>query len=143
MWNLLQNKSLILFLCLSILILFMGSPSCSGRQVISSDSIYNKMKDIRLRINRDRSYLKKLPEQKIGRSGYFYIINTEGKIVSHPQKYLIDKNFGNNPFVRQIIEKKSGCYRYKTENFTQLIFYEMLNEHEILCLSIMAGDLSE
>ena len=51
----------------------------------------------------------------IGSEGYGFILDSEGRILSHPVASQVGKNIGDLPFVRTAIEKKQGIVRYVWE----------------------------
>lgn len=70
------------------------------------------------------SQLVKMKEElkniKIGDTGYAYVLNRDGRLVVHPMlegKTIIDtKDVNGRPFIKEILEKKSGWIRYPWKN---------------------------
>jgi len=62
---------------------------------------------------------------KIGKAGFFYILNSDGYVVAHPDK---DKRFklklNEYAFGQEIIEKKSGVIAYDWEGKTRFAAFE-------------------
>ncbi|MBI9101447.1 MAG: EAL domain-containing protein [Spirochaetales bacterium] len=54
--------------------------------------------------------------RKIGESGYFYVINSEGTVIIHPEEELIGRNFSEFEHVKVQIKNKSGYLEYEWQN---------------------------
>ncbi|MDF1879806.1 Cache 3/Cache 2 fusion domain-containing protein [Sulfurimonas sp. MAG313] len=64
------------------------------------------------------SFTRFLQEMKIGKSGYVYLIDSSGKLISHPTK--TGKNLGHTSYGRHIINDKSGgTYEYTSSTSGQ------------------------
>lgn len=79
--------------------------------------------------------------KSLGKSGFYYLIDTEGIILCHPQGFLEGRSYGTNPFIKEMIEKKTGCYRYPLGETWFSIYYLPLTDNVILCLSIMTAEI--
>ncbi len=53
---------------------------------------------------------------KVGKSGYIYVLNSQGELVDHPEKSLVETNISSNDFVRQQLEDKNGFISYEWQN---------------------------
>ncbi len=114
---------------------------CATVRPVTPDGIKSEMDSIKREIARDRSYMQKLKTMKVGATGFFYVVDTNGTVVFHPQSTLIGVSFKNNWFMQGVIAGKSGCLTYRLGLRMYVILYEPLNASEILCLSILAGDM--
>jgi len=54
--------------------------------------------------------------RKIGETGYFYVIDSKGTVLIHPEEELVGKNFSEFDFVKQQIRDKSGYLQYEWQN---------------------------
>jgi len=63
---------------------------------------------------------EKIKNKQVGKTGYIYCIDRNGTLKIHPQsegRNIIDaKDSNGNPFIREMIEKKSGWIRYPWQN---------------------------
>lgn len=62
----------------------------------------------------------KIKNKRVGKTGYIYCIDRKGFLTLHPEsegKNIIDaKDSNGHPFIREMIEKKSGWIRYPWQN---------------------------
>jgi len=114
--------------------------SCAGYNKINSSIVKNRMLYQKEKIGKNRQNISKLKNQRIGSSGFYYIVDLNGLVVYHPEGFLIGSNFKKYWFVDKIIKEKMGCFRYFFGRIEHLIFFEPLNDREILCMSILASD---
>jgi methyl-accepting chemotaxis protein len=54
--------------------------------------------------------------QKVGNSGYIYILDSEGNIMYHPQKELLGKNVSDTEVSETILNNTEGSFTYKEKN---------------------------
>jgi methyl-accepting chemotaxis protein len=57
-----------------------------------------------------------LLSQKIGDTGYIYVVDSTGTLKVHPKKELVNKNISNYEFVQQQMKRKSGYLEYDWKN---------------------------
>lgn len=66
------------------------------------------------------SLKEKIKNKRVGKTGYIYCIDRKGVLRIHPEaegRNIIDaKDSDGNPFIREMIEKKSGWIRYPWQN---------------------------
>ena len=124
--------------CLLALALVSG---CATAVIITGDSINAQMASIKNEINLNRESINKLKNTRVGATGFFYVIDTDGSVVFHPQSAIIGSSFKNHWFINKILEEKTGCLTYQLGNRTHVIFFDQLNDSEMLCLSIVSDDL--
>jgi len=77
----------------------------------------------------------------MGRSGYFYIIGTDGRIRYHPQRALIGLSFMENRFVKRLIESREGCIEQNIEGRYRIIKFKMIDTARILCFSVSSDEV--
>ncbi|WP_281184216.1 Cache 3/Cache 2 fusion domain-containing protein, partial [Trichlorobacter lovleyi] len=62
----------------------------------------------------------KIKNKRVGKTGYIYCIDRSGTLKIHPEaegRNIIDaKDSDGNPFIREMVENKSGWIRYPWEN---------------------------
>ncbi len=127
------------FFLLAAAILFSG---CSSSEIIDSGRIIRDLKSARTSISRDRNYLNYLNERKAGKSGFYYVIDRGGVVVHHPVASLVGTSFRKFEFTEAILKNTSGCLKYIFGSMSHLIFFESLNESEIICLSIPGDEVT-
>lgn len=82
-----------------------------------------------------------LRSRRVGKSGYYYVVDADGRVVMHPSAMLEGRNFGSLWFMQQVLARRQGCLRYRLGDRTYAIFFVPLGEREILCLSVLADEL--
>ncbi|MFC1669794.1 hypothetical protein ACFL20_05325 [Spirochaetota bacterium] len=127
-------KSIILFSFIIIV-------SCAGRSITDPLVISNDLNAVKKSINNDRNYILKIKNMRQGKSGFYYILDNDGKVIYHPHALLVGRSFKKFWFVKGILKNKSGCYRYVLGNREHLIFFDKLNKREIICLSIPSAEV--
>lgn len=65
-----------------------------------------------------------LRKTKIGKTGYYYVLDSNGVVIVHPKNDFIGKNFSHFDFIKEIIQKKSGVIRYKWEGKYKIVSFE-------------------
>jgi hypothetical protein len=123
-------------------ILYAFLSGCAAAPVrLTADRIKSDMASIKNEIIQNRGAMNKLRIVRAGATGFYYVVDTEGTVVFHPQPAIIGTSFKNHWFINKIIADKTGCLSYTLGNRTHLIFFDRLNDSEILCLSILTDDL--
>ena len=79
-------KSITLFLIIVIL-------SCAGRTIVDPLIISDELNLVKKNINDNRNYLYKIKTKRVGKSGFYYILDNNGKVIFHPQALLIGRSF--------------------------------------------------
>ncbi|MDY0360789.1 MAG: EAL domain-containing protein [Desulforegulaceae bacterium] len=59
---------------------------------------------------------KILSKQTIGKTGYIYIIDTNGRVIIHPQKDMPGKNVLNYDFIQKKLNNNEGYIEYQWKN---------------------------
>ncbi|HPV40500.1 MAG TPA: hypothetical protein PKX40_04910 [Spirochaetota bacterium] len=116
---------------------------CATGRPVSSDRIKTEMAAIIRDINADRTFMNSLGEKRVGKTGFYYVLDADARVVFHPRQALIGASFSKTWFVSQLLTRKSGCLTYTLGNRTHFLFFSPVNESEILCLSIVSEDLPQ
>ncbi len=127
----------------AIAMLFIAVMGCSGFNNIKSDHIVRELSALTKYIRRNKNNIGLLKNRKIGETGYFYIINAEGQVIYHPESMLIGSNFKRYDFIKNILERREGCYYYNFGTMHQLIYFVRINENDILCLTIRENEVDD
>jgi len=64
---------------------------------------------------------------RLGKHGYFFILEKEGEILYHVNKDLIGKTLLQFDFVREMVEKGNGSITYEYKGKTKVVSYKTLN----------------
>jgi hypothetical protein len=110
---------------------------------LSIKNINRELTDTAESLKKDRSLVYKLDQKKVGATGYFYIMKTDGRISYHPKKGLINFSFSEYAFAKKIIKNKNGCLVSTADSRTRYIFYNDIGGGEILCLTIDSSEIDE
>jgi methyl-accepting chemotaxis protein len=60
---------------------------------------------------------------RIGQSGHVYFLRPDGALIGHPS--LEGQNLGREPYIRDMLAKKSGELRYQQNGVTHLAFFRL------------------
>ena len=63
-----------------------------------------------------------LADQKIGKSGYVYIINSSGVIMYHPQGELLGKDSMSSELTQEVLKNKEGSFIFKDSSTKKKMF---------------------
>ena len=87
--------------------------------------------------------MNSLRDRRVGKTGFYYVLDSDGRVVFHPRPALIGTSFSKTWFINQLLTEKSGCLTYTLGNRTHYLFFLPLNDSEILCLSIVSEDFPQ
>jgi hypothetical protein len=132
------SKKIIKFLIVSALFL-----SCSSTLQITRKTINDDMIDALNIIKLSKVNYLRLGNKQIGKTGFYYIINTDGRVIFHPKLILVGKSFKGLWFIDPVLKGNEGCIKYNVSGNKNYLFYKKINSDEILCLSIMEEDITE
>lgn len=107
--------------------------ACSAQQ-LTYESINKSLSQMADRINSSRSVILRLDKE--GAPGYYYIIDNRGRIIYHPEKSLIGKDFSRYAFVQKILDEKNGSFALETGGKDTSVFYRELKDGSVLCYTI-------
>lgn len=115
---------------------------CAGIKPVRAAAVRKEMAAVIQDVSRDRRSLSALRSKRIGVSGFFYVIDSEGTVVFHPQAVLIGSNLRKYGFAAAVTGGRSGCLRYSLRGKSYLLFFEPLGKDEFLCLSLPEEELA-
>lgn len=122
-------------------VLSLAATACQGASIVTQSSLQRQLAQARAIAAQGRSAMQKLRTLRVGKSGFYYVIDCEGRVLSHPQPALIGQSFKGIWFTAKIIGEKKGCLRYQLGNRTHLILFDEADECTFVCLSILADEL--
>ncbi len=79
------------------------------------------------------NFKKQLNAEKVGETGYMYILDSEGNTVSHPT--MEGENIGHLPFIASILKTKNGYDTYEWEGRDKVVSYHYLPEQDWIIAS--------
>ncbi len=132
------NIALILFVLAGSVLIF---SVCATIKPATVEEIRTEMAAIIRDINTNRNVINSLGNRRVGKTGYYYILDSDGRVVFHPRQALIGSTFNRTWFINQLLTERSGCLTYTLGNRTHYLFFSPINDSEILCLSIVSEDL--
>ncbi|MCU0848536.1 MAG: hypothetical protein MUD12_11675 [Spirochaetes bacterium] len=112
---------------------------CSGALLLNHAGIQERMKAEAEAVSAGGRYPVSVDG---GKNGFFFALDSECRILFHPNPVLIGSKFDKSDFVREIISRRSGCLSYGFMGKKHLIFFEPVNDDDILCFSIPASSVS-
>ncbi|PLX69528.1 MAG: methyl-accepting chemotaxis protein [Denitrovibrio sp.] len=59
----------------------------------------------------------------IAKTGYYYLLDTNGIVLSHPNKELLNKSLSKYDFIQKIISERKGSLKYKWEGITKIAWF--------------------
>ncbi|MBN2080086.1 MAG: hypothetical protein JW838_14050 [Spirochaetes bacterium] len=121
---------------------FMTLARCASTGPVTPGRIQKKLASVKDSLVRDRNAMRSLDRHRVGRSGFMYVVDTEGRVVFHPQTVLIGSSFKDHWFINRIVAEGTGCISYRLGNRIHLVFFDAINETEVLCCSILAEDVA-
>lgn len=121
--------------------LMMICTSCSG--LMKKENIETDFEKTKKRIQRSRLNYTFLSKKKVGKRGFYYIINHNGVVIYHPRSLLIGRNMAQYDFIGEIIKKKRGCISYDMASRNHLLIFDILSVQEILILAISGKEVKE
>ncbi len=85
--------------------------------------------------------IPRLKDQRLGKTGYYYILSNTGRIIYHPQEALIGLSFFETPLVKKITSRKEGCIRQFLEGMDKTVIFVPIDDMNYLCFSINTQEL--
>jgi hypothetical protein len=132
------NKKIVILLLVSFFF-----TACSSSMKVTKKNIDDDMISAMNMISSNKINYLRLGEKQIGKTGFYYIINSEGRVVFHPQLILIGKSFKGLWFIDPVLNGNSGCVNYSVSGNRNYLFYRKINNDDILCFSIMEEEITE
>ncbi len=124
---------------LAIIILCSFS-SCSGS--MRQENLQHKLEYEAGIISADMDRIPELKNKRVVGTGYFYILDREGRIVFHPRTLLIGSDMSSYSFVKKLLKSDQGCISFYAEGRTAVVFFKRINQLYTLCLSVPGERIS-
>ncbi|MCQ5365006.1 cache domain-containing protein [Anoxybacillus salavatliensis] len=95
--------------------------------VLNDHKKVERVVNLSLRIEDNEIFQSIFQSFKIGENGYTFIVDRNGKIISHPSKERIGEDVSGNPIVRKLLKKQSGYQEVtNTKGITMLASFEYI-----------------
>lgn len=116
---------------------------CASTGPVTSSRIRDDIASIKKDFSAGKNIVERLKKKRVGKSGFYYIVDFEGSVVFHPQSALIGTSFKDHWFIEKLTTDRSGCMMYRLGNRTHVIYFDQISDSEILCFSILADDMRQ
>jgi len=119
-----------------------ASSGCASDGIRTLASLETRVSETasKLDANKDpRAALKGLSGKS---KGYFYLLNSNGRIEYHPVKGLLGSDFSRYGFVKNIIKIKKGCIRSDAGNISRIVIFRETAGGGILCYTIPENEVT-
>jgi len=130
--------------CLGLVAVIMSHlVGCASTGPVTSSRIRDDIASIKKDFAAGKNIIERLKKKRVGKTGFYYIVDLEGTVVFHPQSALIGSSFKDDWFIDKLTTDRTGCMMYRLGNRTHVIYFDQISESEILCFSILADDLRQ
>ncbi len=89
--------------------------------IVGVSAYYDDLIDMASANQIRETFKKKLLSQKVGESGYMYVMNSKGVLIAHPTKQ--GANINQHEFIQEMCRKKSGYSTYLWEGREKVVAY--------------------
>lgn len=80
--------------------------------------------------------------KRLGKNGYFFILNSSGDVKFHPNKELSGQNLAKYEFIKEMISKKNGYIEYEFNGLRKVVAYRFLSDLDyLICASYDINEL--
>lgn len=125
----------------SIIVILALTSGCGSKNIRTFDALELKVSDTATELASDKNH--RIPDStSASGKGYYYIINSDGIIVYHPEKGLVGSDFSRFGFVRKILKEKNGCIRSEAGGVSRIIIFREKGKEEILCYTVPENGIS-
>ncbi len=114
---------------------------CAHGSPFHTETIFTKIDEVANSISANRMAQSALKDMKVGKSGYYYLMDHEGTVLCHPNPSIEGINFSGIPMVKSILEKKSGCYIHFFDGREKIVIFRSAEPQGILCFTIHAEEV--
>lgn len=114
---------------------------CSHTLMLRMDTVLSHTDETAKSLSSNSLSPSALKNIKIGKSGYYYIMDYEGTVIAHPNPSIEGINFSGIPMVNSILEKKSGCFIQFFDGMEKMLIFRNAEPHGILCFTITTDEV--
>lgn len=123
-----------------LLILF--SAGCASTQIIKKNNIQHDVAAYAHEINQNPSRAGSVIRLRIGKSGIYYVLNSEGVVIAHPNAMLCGRDFSQVPYVPVVLKQRTGFISQDGDGMNRDIYFAEINESAVLCFAIDPAEVS-
>lgn len=105
----------------------------SLKWVIGVSAYFDDLVDFNLKGKAVSSFKEKILAEKVGETGYMYVMNTKGDLIMHSSSE--GKNISTNDFVKQMCLQKEGHLTYKWEGKDKLVAFTYYDKEDWIIAS--------
>ena len=116
--------------------------SCASSSAVKGVSIAGNIEREAAALNKNMERVYRLKSKRVAASGFYYIIDRDGRIVFHPRAILIGADMGSMNFISALIQHGNGCIEYTVDGRVFVIFSRLIDHNNILCLSIPKEEIT-
>jgi hypothetical protein len=116
---------------------------CITVRPLTSDSVFRELDSHAEEIAGKPGEINSLKGIRVGTTGYYYVLDANGRIISHPVKALIGFGFRENSLFKTMQESGRGCARQKLGDEDKLVFFVPARGIGFVCLSISAAEFMQ
>ena len=127
----------------SVLFMFFLFAACASSPVPTNRNCTDLVMKTAARLNTGTMTLKDLSNNRIGKTGFFYILSPAGVIVYHPNQPLTGRNVAEVPQVKAILSSEGGVNTETLGGLSRTVFFRRLESGNTLCLSLDASEIEK
>lgn len=114
---------------------------CANHQIQNAEAACNSVDEAAKSLSTGSISQSALKNIKVGKSGYYYLLDGEGTVLAHPNPSIEGINFSGIPMVKSILEKKSGCFLQFFDGREKIVIFRNAGPKGILCFTINAEEV--
>jgi hypothetical protein len=80
---------------------------------------------------------------KVGKSGFFYVVSKDGRVIWHPVAIMNGADVSGLPMMREVQSKDSGYGFFDQGGMNRVIFYDQLGDGSKIFLSVDPSEFDE
>ena len=101
--------------------------------IVCPSAYFSDLGDTEKEMAEISNFKKKLLAQKVGETGYMFVINSNGDTLIHPK--LEGKNLSNLPFIKEMMNAKEGVLKYVWEGRKKIVVFAYYPEKDWIIVS--------
>ena len=117
--------------------------SCVSASLVSKKDAFSYMDEIRFYHARTSALPFDKLKEKIGKSGFFYVVSKEGIVEWHPLNMMNGTDVSNLPMIKEIMQKDYGYGSFDQGGIKRIVMYQTLSDGSKLCFSLDPEEFDE
>jgi hypothetical protein len=115
---------------------------CAHIHILNPDAVFHHADGIAQSLRTGAITPQSVKNLKVGKSGYYYILDNEGTVIAHPNASIEGINVSGIPLVQRAAEKKSGCFIQFFDGMEKVVVFRNAGTHGTLILTVSRDDIS-